>query len=359
MKDIARDLEVSVMTVSKALRNHSDISEGTRNRVLKRARQLNYHPNWIARSLVTRRTHMVGLVIPDLMHSFFAEVAKGVARKFEPLGYQVVIADSEENAEAEQRQIELLLARNVDGLIVASAQRNGRRLFQNLRTRKVPYVLIDRTPTGPKAHYVGVKDDEIGALATRHLIEQGCRRIAHIRGPAVSTGTGRLRGYRRALAEQGLKALPGYIVSGRHEDSTGYEAMRQLLRLTPRPDGVFCYNDPVAAGAIKAVLEAGLEVPNDVAIVGAGNVHYSDLLRVPLSTVDQSSFAIGEAAAELLAQCLEAKTPPRPKRILIPPRLVVRESSQRKRKSDSLQDRCGGEAVSGDPSQPTPPVFAG
>jgi len=126
MKDIASDLGVSLMTVSKALRNHSDISEDTRNRVQKRAREVGYRPNWIARSLVTRRTYMVGLVIPDLMHSFFAEVAKGVARKLEPLGYQIVISNSEEQAENEERQIELLLARHVDGLIVAAAQTNGR-----------------------------------------------------------------------------------------------------------------------------------------------------------------------------------------------------------------------------------------
>lgn len=331
MKDIARELGVSLMTVSKALRNHSDISEETRGRVVERARKMGYQPNWIARSLVTRRTYLVGLVIPDLMHSFFAEVARGVARKLEPLGYQIVIADTEESAEAEQRQIELLVARSLDGLIVASAQTNGRvEIFSALRSRKVPYVLIDRMPSGSDSNYVGVRDDEIGALATGHLIEQGCRRIAHIRGPALSTGTGRLRGYRRTLAKHGLHAQPRYVVQGQHSDETGYGAMRELLRLRPRPDGVFCYNDPVAAGAVKAVLEAGLRVPQDVAIIGAGNVHYSDLLRVPLSTVDQCSLAMGEMSAELLASCMEARTAPPPRRILIPPRLVVRESSLRR-----------------------------
>src|SRR3989442_15903414 len=125
--DIARDLGVSLMTVSKALRSHADISEQPRTRVLKRARELDYRPNWIARSLVTRRTYIVGLVIPDLMHSFFAEVATGVARKLGPLGYQIVISNSNENPEAEQRQIELLVARSVDGLIVASTQPNWRK----------------------------------------------------------------------------------------------------------------------------------------------------------------------------------------------------------------------------------------
>ena len=330
MKDIARDLGVSLMTISKALRGHTDISEETRKRVLKRARELDYRPNWVARSLVTRRTHMVGLVIPDLMHSFFAEVARGVSRTLEPLSYHIVISNSDEDAETEERQIESLLARNLDGLIIASAQLNGRSgIFKTLEKRKIPFVLIDRMLPGLNSHYVGVKDEEIGFLATNHLIEQGCRRVAHIRGPEIATGKGRLRGYQRALARSGLEAAPGYVVNGQHSDASGYQAMLELLKLDPRPDGVFCYNDPVAAGAIKATLEAGLDVPSDVAIIGTGNVHYSDLLRVPLSTVDQSSSAIGETAAELLVRCIEAKSAPRCERIFLAPRLVIRDSSRR------------------------------
>jgi LacI family transcriptional regulator len=332
MKDIAADLGVSLMTVSKALRSHSDISEETRNRVLRRARELNYQPNWVARSLVMRRTFLVGLVIPDLMHSFFAEVATGVARKLGPLGYQIVISNSDEDARVEQRQLELLAARNVDGLILASASTNGRKsVIETLRMREVPFVLIDRMPPGISANYVGSRDEEIGQMATEHLIEQGCRHIAHIRGPATPNSHGRLRGYRKALRAHGMEASEAYVAGGVRDDAGGYAAMRTLLALKPRPDGVFGYNDPVAAGAIKAVLEAGLRVPQDVAVIGAGNVHYSDLLRVPLSTVDQSSAFIGEAAAGLLVECMEAKTPLEPKRILVPPRLVARESTRRKR----------------------------
>ena len=167
-------------------------------------------------------------------------------------------------------------------------------------------------------------------MATEHLIEQGCRRIAHLRGPANSAGIGRLRGYRRALAKHQLGATADYLVSGQHEDSTGYEGMRKLLRVSPPPDGVFCYNDPVAAGAIKTILEARLNVPDDIAVIGAGNVHYSDLLRVPLSTIDQSSSLIGETAADLLVECIEAKKSVPARRVLIPPRLIARESSKRK-----------------------------
>src|SRR5579872_382000 len=177
MKDIAKDLGLSLMTISKALRNHSDVSEQTRNRVLKRARELNYQPNLIAQSLVTKRTYIVGLIIPDLMHSFFAEVAKGVARKLEPLSYQIVIGDTEENADREIRQVDLLLQRKVDGLIIASAHHSGdAEIFRKLTARNTPCVLIDRFFSDVQVYYVGVKDEEVGALATEHLIEQGCRR---------------------------------------------------------------------------------------------------------------------------------------------------------------------------------------
>ena len=329
MKDIAQDLGVSLMTVSKALRNHSDISHKTRERVLQRMRELNYQPDWIARSMVTRRTYLVGLVLPDLMHSFFAEVAKGVARTLQPLGYQVVISNTEEDGEVELGQIEVLVTRKVDGLIIASAQRDPE-IFESLEQRKIPYVLMDRTINGVDANYVGVKDEEVGALATEHLIRQGCRRIAHLRGPALATGDGRLKGYRKALAKHHVDARPEFVVSGQYGDATGYEATRELLKLRPLPDGIVCYNDPVAAGAVKAILEAGLRVPEDIAIIGAGNVHYSDLLKVPLSTIDQSSGVIGETAAQLLSECMESKTALPPKKIFIAPRLVVRESSQRK-----------------------------
>jgi LacI family transcriptional regulator len=329
MKDIARDLGVSQMTVSKAIRNHSDIAPATRERVLKRMRELNYQPDWIARSMVTGRTYLVGLVLPDLMHSFFAEVANGVTRKLGPLGYQVVIANTEEDAELERRNVETLINRKVDGLIIASAQRGGQGdLFPSLDRKKIRYVLIDRMVAGVEANYVGVKDEDLAALATEHLIAQGCRRIAHIRGPAVSTGSGRLRGYRQALKQAGMEIRPQYIVSGQFGDSTGYEAMLQLLRLDSRPDGVFGYNDPVAAGAMKAVLEFGLRIPQDIAIIGAGNVHYSDLLRVPLSTVDQSSSSIGEQAAEMLSELMASPAQIPFRKILIEPRLIVRDSSR-------------------------------
>jgi LacI family transcriptional regulator len=330
MKDIADDLGVSLMTVSKALRGHTDISEETRGRVLRRARDLKYHPNWVARSLATRRTYIVGLVIPDLMHSFFAEVANGLAKGLGPSGYQIVVANSNESAETERNEIEALLARGVDALVVASALRDWKRSMpEALKSSKSPYVLIDRMPPHMAVNYVGTRDEDVGALATGHLLEQGCTRLAHIRGPETPNSLRRFHAFRRTLEKAGKKYQPEYVAVGGRDDEGGYRAMKELVSLKRPPDGVFCYNDPVAAGAIKAALENGLRIPQDVAIIGAGNVHYSDLLRVPLSTIDQGSSTIGETAAKILLHCIGKKTPPPPECVLLPPRLIVRESSCR------------------------------
>ena len=330
MSDIAKDLDVSVVTVSKVLRNKGKISAKTRSLVLKRAKELNYQPNWIARSLVTRRTYTVGLLLPDFTHPFFAEIAKTVAETVRESGYHVIISYFEEDEELERSEAQSLLARHVDGLIIASAQSAGRLdEFENMKSRKVPFVLIDRPIAGVRASFVGADNEAIGRLATDHLVAEGCTRIAHLRGPGIGLALGRLNGYRAALEEHGVPLLPGYVVEAGYQDSTGYEAMRKLLKLQPMPDGVFCYNDPVAIGAMKAIVESGLRVPKDVAVVGAGNVHYSDVLAVPLTTVDQGTAEIGRRAAELLLEQMAAKSAVRPKKVLIAPKLVARASTRR------------------------------
>jgi len=165
------------------------------------------------------------------------------------------------------------------------------------------------------------------------LVDIGCKRIAHIRGRDLSNALGRLEGYRRALAECKLSAPPEYVVEGRSIDESGdvsgYNAMRQLLSLSPRPDAVFCFNDPTAMGAMKAVLEAGLRIPDDVAVIGAGNLRFSDQLRVPLSTIDQSSDEMGERAAKLALKSIESKGSLPPRKVILEPKLVIRESTRK------------------------------
>ena len=325
MKDIARDLGISPMAVSKALRNHKDISQETKERVRKRAAELNYRMDWVARSMVTGRTFLVGLVVPDLMQSFFAEIAAALTPALSPAGYHLLISHSSENATDEAANIDLLVSRKVDGLIIASAQRNA----GSLKSLKTPYVLIDRSVPGLKANYVGTENEDIGFLATRHLIEQGCRRIAHLKGPSLSTALGRMRGYRQALERHGLMARDDLVVEAGHDDASGYQAMQRLLSRKQRPDGVFCFNDPVAVGAMRAILEAGLSIPRDIALIGVANMHSSDMFRVPLSTIDQGTAAMGEQAANLLLASMAAGKPLPPRQVILPPRLIVRSSTRR------------------------------
>ena len=327
LKDIAGDLNVSVMTVSKVVRGCADVGAETRRRVLARIKELNYQPNWVARGLAARRTFMIGLIVPDLMHSFFAEIAKGVAAAIRPAGFDVVICNSEEDGAFESSEVDRLLARQVDGLILASAQPpSSLAVFDRIDLRNVPYVLIDRRFPDSRASYVGADDEAIGRLATSHLVERGCRRIAHITGPPVATGRGRLNGYRAALAAANLP-LPETYIAHATDDATGYEAARRLLAVNPRPDAIFGYNDPIAAGAMKAALEAGIAIPGEIKVIGVGNVHYSDLLRVSLSTIDQSSDAIGRQAAEILLKAIGSKRRRSSRTVIIEPKLIVREST--------------------------------
>ncbi len=335
LKDIAHDLGLSVVTVSKVLRDHPDIGEETRKRVLKRMKQLNYQPNFAARSLITGQTWTIGIVVPDLLHPFFAQIAKVISVQVRKKGYSLFISSSDEDPALEQEEIAQLLARRVDVLLVASSQWTVES-FHRIEEQKVPYILLDRQFAGLESNFVGVDDRAVGMLATTHLIEQGCRRIAHVRGPEISTAVGRLEGYRQALAAAQMVSLPGHVVSigasGDHlGDRGGYEATQKLLANRSRPDGIFCFNDPSALGAMRAILDAGLRIPEDVAVVGCGNLSYSDFLRVPLSSVDQGSQTIGKAAAALALKLAHNKSPLRPKSELVAPHLVVRASSLRRR----------------------------
>ena len=339
MKDIADDLGVSIVTVSKVLRDHPDIAAETRRRVLKRMRELNYQPNFAARALVTGRTWTLGLVVPDLLHPFFAEIAKAISLEARKHGYSLLISSSDEEPELEVQEIKQFLARRVDVILIASAQWSID-CFRMIEEHKTPYVLIDRRFQGLNANFVGVDDEAVGTIATSHLIEQGCKRIAHIRGPEVSTAVGRLEGYKRVLSSYNLSPLPGHIVSlgtsGDHRgERGGYEAARKLLASKPRPDGIFCFNDPSALGAMRAILDAGLRIPEDVAVVGCGNLSYSDFLRVPLSSVDQGSENIGKFTADLALKIARKKEPSKPVTQLITPHVVIRASSQRFRATSS------------------------
>jgi LacI family transcriptional regulator len=332
LKDIAVDLGLSVVTISKVLRNHPDIAEETRQRVLKRVQEVDYQPNITARSLVTGRSYLIGLVVPSLLHPFYAELAKALSAAVGRLGFSTIISSSEEDPELEAREIQHLTGRRLDALVVASVGMNIQPLLR-LERHGVPYVLIDRELPGLSANFVGSNDEAAGHMATEHLIDQKCKVVAHIRGRENSTGARRFRGYRRALELRGIPYAESLVVGCSTVDVNsvrqGAEAMRRLLKRRPAPEGVFVYNDPLAIGAVAEILASGLRIPEDIAVIGCGNLHYDDALRIPLSSVDQKSQAIGERTAEILLGILESKERPQPRSIILDPSLAIRASSLR------------------------------
>jgi LacI family transcriptional regulator len=329
MKRIAGELGVSITTVSKVLNNRQDIGRDTRARVLAKVAELGYQPNAVARSLTLRRTHTLGVVIPDLMHSFFVEIVAGLETVASARGYGLLLCSSNEDPTKERSEIEMLRHRQVDGIILASVNANGNTdLLQRLAALDIGLVMIDRDdhPT-VKCDRVITDDEKVGRLATTHLIEQGRKAIAHIAGPPIVHAKRRAAGYRAALKAHRVRVRPEWVVRGGFMEADGFNAMKKLLAFKPRVDAVFAANDPAAIGAMKAIWEAGLRVPEDIAVVGAGDIALGDLLRVGLTTVGWSRDAQGKRAAELLLNRIGPEPPDEFRSIVIAPRLIVRRSS--------------------------------
>ena len=332
LKDIADELGVSIVTVSKALRDRPDIAKETKARILEHVKRMNYRPNLTARSLVTGRSFLIGLVVPDLIHPFFSEIAKSLSTALRKKDYFLIVSSSESDPTLEQDEIEHMLAHRLDSYVVASCQHDPEPLRKIAETG-VPLILLDRNFSGYPCNFVGVNDYRVGELATEHLISQGRKRIAHIRGPATNVGNHRAAAFIDTMLRHGLPIPDNYIVPGGEGESSigeqrGIKAMEAVLALKPRPDALFCFNDTVAIGAMVRAFDAGLRIPKDIAIVGSGNYHYSSKLRVPLTSVDQRAAEIGERTAKMIFSLLQKPGPARPRSVVLEPRLIVRASSQ-------------------------------
>jgi LacI family transcriptional regulator len=331
LKDIAQSLNVSIVTVSKVLNGSTRISKRTRDEVLKCAHDLGYKTNLTAKSLVTGQSKMIGLIVPDLFHGFYSEIAANMSDQLRSHHYGLLIASSREDGDLEKSEIEQMLARRVDALVIASCRTSSKTL--TAMASEIPLVLLDRRLKGcDNSSYVGTDNVLAGHLATQHLINIGRQRIAHIGGPVSSPAHDREWAYRRALRENDILVPAGFVVKrSKNEESsliTGAQAMRKLLRLKTRPDAVFCYNDPTAIGAMAAILDSGLSIPGDIAIVGCGNIQHAAYTLVPLTSVDQNTIQLGKSAATLAVQRRQRPDQQVEHReIIIKPKLVIRRSS--------------------------------
>jgi LacI family transcriptional regulator len=339
IKDIARELGISPSTVSRALKDHPDISPDTKKAVNELAEKLNYQPNIVALSLRQSKTNTIGVIIPEIVHFFFSTVISGIEDVAYSAGYNVILAQSNESQTREISDIKALFNSRVDGMLMSvSRETTNFDHIESMLAKGVPIVFFDRVYDTGQASKI-IVDDFTGAKeATLHLIDQGCKRIAHIEGPPnLDISKQRLEGYKEALKEHNMpfnKELVAICPSGTIEE--GKKATEKLLSLKNPPDAIFATNDPAAMGAMQAIKVKGLKMPDDVALVGFSNWFFSSLMDPPLSSVDQPGFEMGQEAAKLLIRQIEKQEKDdediTPETKILKTRLIIRESSQKKAK---------------------------
>ena len=328
LADIARELGISKMTVSRAINNNPLVKSETREQILQVSRRLNYSPNHFARALATNRSFLIGVIVPDLMHSYFAEILHGIGEVARAGKFQIVISNSEEHIARELSEVEALLSRT-DGLIIAPCVPTSKTdLYSKMIDQGAKIVLIDRTLDGLDCPMVSTDDVQVGVLATEYLIGLGHKRIGHLRGTTTSTSKKRFEGYKQALANHGVALDKSLVRECGLMESDGYRSMKEWLAEGDMPTAIFAVNDPTAIGAMQAMDEAGINIGKDIAIVGSGNIHYGDMLRVPLTTVSWSRGEMGQAAGRLLIRLIEDDSGDNVKnqKIILSPSLTIRKS---------------------------------
>jgi len=335
LKEMAASLNLSVMAVSKALRDAPDISASTKARVQAEARRRNYIPNRAAQNLRLRRTGLIGLVVPQINHTYYSHLVWGAERQAEALDLQLLLASSLDRAENEMREVQKLIARQVEALLLVPAVRWQHRLatLELLRASGVPTVLLDAYPAGAEkfsnVSWVVSDDARGGQLATEHLLELGHKEILFLAGPnGSSSSAGRFSGHQRALAAAGVPYSDERVFLADKDIDSGRKAISQALSEKVAFSAIVAYNDSVAIGAAEALAQQGFRVPEDVSIVGFGDGLLATYYRVPLTTVRVPQAEIGETAVRLALELQKGKAvQPRS----LPVEIIVRASTARRK----------------------------
>ncbi|MGY6558273.1 MAG: LacI family DNA-binding transcriptional regulator [Nitritalea sp.] len=329
IKDIARLLNISSSTVSRALKDYPGISQETKDKVKKLAAELHYRPNAVALSLRKQRSMIIGVVIPEVVHFFFSTIIGGIEEVAQAHGYTVILCQTNEKFEREKTALQTLLSNQVDGLLVSySKETENFAHFTALQQEGVPLVFFDRIP--PLSDVMGVTvNDYLGARqATEHLIQQGFKAIAHLSGPKnLSLSQERIRGYQDALSGH-QQAYNRVVACPEGTLEEAQKITQKLLQEVDPPDAIFASNDLAAAGAMQAVLDRGLDVPKDFGLVGFSNWQFSGLIRPSLSTIEQHGKQIGTEAMSLLLKSMQ-KQPIDSPNLVLETTLIARNSSKR------------------------------
>lgn len=325
ISELARRLGVSTATVSLALNDHPRLSAATRARVKALARRMKYTPDLVARSLVTRRTGVLGLVVANIANSYFARLARRVEDAAKAQGLGVVIGSTDENVERERQVLDMMLQRRVDGLVLTSTSASAATLA-GIGDRAVPLVLLGRLPTGARAASVSVDNRRGAREATRHLLEHGRRRVALVAGPRqLSDARGRFDGYVDALRERGVAVDTDLVRDGDFSEGSGHAAMSALLASRPAPDAVLVSNNSMLLGALRALRAGGRRVPDDLAVVGFDEVEWSDVVDPAMTMTEQPTELMARTAIDLLARLI-AGDAGEPDNVIVDPILRIRRS---------------------------------
>jgi DNA-binding LacI/PurR family transcriptional regulator len=330
IRDIALKLGVSISTVSRALRNVEDINPETKKAVLELAKSLNYEPNRIAQSLRSKKTNVLGVVVPQINLHFFSSAISGIQEYASHHHYSVIICQSLESLQTEEAAIHALISNRVDGLLISlSAETNHTEHLQPLVQKKIPIVLFDRVIDGLNATRVIVDDRDGAFKAVEHLIKTGCKRIAYIGGPMhLYISNQRKQGYLDALKKYNLPVDEDIMVHCDNLQTDPALKAQALLNRKERPDAFFCLNDPIAIMVMQIIKSKQLSIPNDVSIIGFTNEPVSQYIEPSLTTVSQPSYEIGEMAASLFIEQMENKELFEPLTKILPTELVIRNSTR-------------------------------
>lgn len=344
IQDIANELDITASTVSRALKNHSRISDSTKEAVSKMAEKLNYHPNHIASALRNGKSNIIGVIIPTSDRRFFASVVKGIEQVLSKEGYNLIISQSDDLLFKEQSNIDALLKIQVDGIIASVAKETTDfSHYERAVSQGVPLVLFDRVNENLEVNTV-INDDYLGAYqAVTHLIEQGCTKIAHFAGQQrINIYKERLRGYKEALKEHDIPVNEQWILEGVLIDETeqilevGRKLTRKLLNMDDVPDAIFSSSDFAAMGAIQELKKQNIKIPDEMALVGFSNDLSTSFIDPPLSSVDQHTNRMGRFAAELFLEQVNAGADNgfTPRKTVLKPELIIRGSSSKRNIND-------------------------
>jgi len=331
LDDIARQLKVSKVTVSKALRDHPDIGSATKREVQALAAKLGYVPNFMARNLSARSSRTIGLVVPKLAHYFFATCIESIYNAANASQYDIIMTVSQENPEYELKHIQTLLAMRVEGLLVSVTENTtDTSIFQDIKKRGVPIVFFDRIPFGLESNYVVTDDRAAAARLTNYVIQAGYRKIAHFAGYShTNIGYERQTGFRQALSDNNLPIREDLIIEGGFGERAGYEALKKVAETKDLPELIFAVTFPVALGIFEAASELGLKIPGDIDLVCFGGGQFNRYLSPALTFMDQPASAIGEKAFNLLLDELHSSERRSEQHIVIPSQLVIGETCRK------------------------------